>query len=683
MVAVPIGLLAASGVVAWFVAQPPRFRSDAVFQIQRDVPFIAFPTQGGRSDRFAATQLALIRTRSVLEPAWESIVNAGVLPVENIPVEPMEWLNDNLKHRISHSELVTLTFQAPDAKLAQTSLQGILDSFLDYTQSLEHTSDDRVIELLSEERDSRQAVVEQTRKQVREEVQASGVLVGDDDLTGFLGDASFNAMEQMLIRTEVDLEVLSAKYTAEQERVASGEAKLATEHQLQEFIDSTPEVAAIKTSIREAEDRLDTYLTRLTNAQNSPLVQKTRKEIRDLNRELADVQRRVRVRAEDEFKQLTEATNEERLEQLKNDVAAKTAVRNRLVQRLDEERKRVTGDAIDVEFVRDELARQEDIYDRISSRIVALQTERRAPERIEVVDPPHLPAKPVPADLKKPLVATLAALLLPFVFCAVLERLYERVSSSDSLESDAGVMVFGETARLPAHVGIQEPKRLGQLMPYRESVGSIGSLLQLSRPNGSRSQSQVIGVLSSVANEGKTHLATHLAAYLGGRDDSRTLLIEADFRAPTIRRLLGLARCPGLTQVLNGDAKIEDAICGAGLHAFGQMDLMMVGSDSLQCLPLDREKLSDIVDQLRDRYDYIVFDTSPILSTNEALPIAMTADENLLCVMKGESRLTQIRHSISQLKKVDANLLGIVVNGVDTRSYYSRYGRYDTHVEVS
>ena len=174
---------------------------------------------------------------------------------------------------------MTLRFQADSPELSQAALRGILDSYLVYSQSIESTSEDRVIELLAQERDSRRNIVDQTREKVREEVQASGVVFADDDLASFLSNASFNAMEQMLIRTEVDVEVLSARLTAEEERVASGEFANSTEHELMKFIDSTPDVDAIKKSIDEAQGRLDAYMVRLSNPANSPLVIKTKEQL--------------------------------------------------------------------------------------------------------------------------------------------------------------------------------------------------------------------------------------------------------------------------------------------------------------------------------------------------------------------------------------------------------------------
>ena len=676
-IATPIGVFAAAIVLVGLTfTQEPVFESDAIIRVRREAPFIAFQGAHSRTDRFATTQLALLRTRAVLEPALDQVKSLD--PERQISEVDTDWMSDRLKARIAQAEMVELRFRAPEAELARDALQSVLDSYLVYAQSIESTSEDRVIQLLNEERQNRKEIVNASRDKVRKEVEASGVVFADDELSSFLNNASFNAMEQMLIRTEVDIEVMNARLIAERERVETGESQAATNRELQLMIDSTPEVAALLESISEVESRIDTYMSRLSNPLDSPMVVRSRNELEQLNRELREARNRIRADAETEFREVSEEADAERLRAMEAQVASKVAVRDRLLDRVQEEKKRLSGEAIDVEFARDELARQEDIFDRISSRIVALQTERRAPDRVEIVDAPRVPKQPLPVNLKKPIAASLAAFMVPFVICFLFERVHERVANAEALAEGAGLRVFGETAKLPVH---ETHRDIEAFLPYRESVSSVGSLIRLSHaPNGN---AKVVAMVSSVANEGKTHLATHLAAYLGGAQQYRTLLVEADLRGPSIRKLLGIEKGPGLSQVLNLESTIDEAIQTTFVPGYGELEILTAGSNSVSCLPLNYERLQDVFAELRQRYDYIVVDTSPILSTTEALPVAMLSDLNLLCVMKGHSRMAQIRNSIERLTHVDANIAGMVLNGVEPREYYSRYGRYYSKAETA
>lgn len=654
---------------------PLEYESKAILRVRNRTPYIAFPQPSTGRDPFVSTQLGLLRTRSILEPAVESLsAEFTSLPGGG---DKTDWLKNSLDTKV-RAELVYLSFTSEEAALSKTALDAILNSYLKYSQSFHSVTNDRVIELLVQERENRQAIVNSAKEKIRKEVEQSGSVFTDSQYSEAVTEGSFTAMERLLINTEVELEVLRARLMSEQERIESGEAEKATEQQLAEFVAASPEVSGLRQTIAVEAERLEGYMARLKDPESSPLVIKAKRRISNLQADLGKATLRLRADAERSFVAVSEAAITEQLDELENQVAAKTKIRDRLAERLQKQTSKLNNEVIDVEFARAELARQEDIYDKISARIVALQTERAAPDRVEVIDRPQLPVSPISRDWKKILVGILVGLFAPLVPCFLYERLAERVSNADSVTAGSGVDVLGETAKLPRFI---EKSGVGAegLRPFQDSVSCVASMLQLSNKIEG---STVVGVLSSISGEGKTSFSSQLGISLAQVTQAPVLLIEADFRAPDMRHLLNLDKVNGLTEILIGEKEVADVVqedVAPGLAC--RLDVLTAGLQSDRSLPVDAKRFRELIDQLREHYEYIVIDTSPLLSTNESLSIATLTDVNLLCAMKGHSRMSQVRSSLARLARISVRPEGIVLNGVEHNSYYSRYGRYGTQVE--
>ena len=91
---------------------------------------------------------------------------------------------------------------------------------------------------------------------------------------------------------------------------------------------------------------------------------------------------------------------------------------------------------------------------------------------------------------------------------------------------------------------------------------------------------------------------------------------------------------------------------------------------------LGKDKLRCLLEKLACSYRYVLIDTPPALAASEALVIAAASDASLLCVMRDVSRIDQVKKAYDCVLAATANPLGVVLNGVSTRSYSYRYGSY-------
>ena len=184
---------------------------------------------------------------------------------------------------------------------------------------------------------------------------------------------------------------------------------------------------------------------------------------------------------------------------------------------------------------------------------------------------------------------------------------------------------------------------------------------------------QLIVVTSGAPAEGKSTISLNLALALASAE-SRTLLIDADLRRPTIEKYLDPSPGVGLTEVLQGDAELRHAVLDI---EDSDLRVLPAGEPAAEPLGLlSSPATRRLLDALRRDYDHVVIDTPPVLPFTDAAQVAASADGVLLVArsrITPESVLVQAVESLSAVR-----LLGVVLNdavsGVtDGQHYYDRY----------
>jgi capsular exopolysaccharide synthesis family protein len=190
---------------------------------------------------------------------------------------------------------------------------------------------------------------------------------------------------------------------------------------------------------------------------------------------------------------------------------------------------------------------------------------------------------------------------------------------------------------------------------------------------------KVVMITSASAGEGKTSLATHLAASLA-QIGHRTLLIDGDLRNPTAHSVFELPSQPGLSDILRGELELEETIRATPIDS-----LWMIPAgrwDRQTAKALAQERIGDIFRRLREQFDFILVDSSPVLPVTDPLLIGQHADAVLLSVLCGISRMAHVHEAYQRLTGVGLRTMGVVVNGVRLGSYGSAYS-YEANAEVN
>jgi len=168
---------------------------------------------------------------------------------------------------------------------------------------------------------------------------------------------------------------------------------------------------------------------------------------------------------------------------------------------------------------------------------------------------------------------------------------------------------------------------------------------------------------SAIRGEGKSTTISYLATVLGMYPDRKILLMDFDFRIPSVNKHFGLPQPKGLEQVLEGKISIDEAITKTDLESL-DMALPTPGKSDPALLLRTRE-VAAMVDGLRDRYDLILIDTPAIIPVADATMLLPLADGVILSVMAGRTTEPQLKRARAICEGIDARILGLVVNNVE------------------
>lgn len=260
------------------------------------------------------------------------------------------------------------------------------------------------------------------------------------------------------------------------------------------------------------------------------------------------------------------------------------------------------------------------------------------------------------------------ALGVPFL----IEYLDHTLSNLEQVESafqlrGLGIVPKIETSDAPTLIDHEESKRTSLVENFRVIRTNLLSMGSLSKAP------HVMMVTSAMPKEGKTVVSSNLAisfAHMG----ARTLLIDTDLRRGRLHRLFGYRKSPGLSNVLLGEATIEEA-CRPTTHE--NLTMLSAGRHlETGTELLGSEKFSALMALLRSKYDRIVIDTPPVLGLSETSVLQKHMDGVLFVIWSGHTPIRNMKAAIEMLQANGANFYGFVLNRLDlsaTQNYYQYY----------
>ena len=288
---------------------------------------------------------------------------------------------------------------------------------------------------------------------------------------------------------------------------------------------------------------------------------------------------------------------------------------------------------------------------------------------VEVVDNATPGAKPVRPN--KPLniaLGVIIGLVVGVGLAFFIEYLDTSVKTIDDVERTLGSPVLGV---IPQNVGylIEE----GSESPHAEAYRVLRTNLLFSRKDD---KLNTVAVVSAGAGEGKSTTVFNMATVFA-QSDQRVIVVDSDLRRPTLHKLLRVTNNLGLTNYLLKQNTLDEVIQTTSLPKLDFMASGKLPSSSLGILSSNQMK--DLIGELKQRYDFVFFDSPPIMGVSDASILASEVDMTLQVIQYRRYPQPMNLRAKQLIEKVGGNLIGIVLNNINMsqdESYYYYSGYY-------
>jgi polysaccharide biosynthesis transport protein len=694
------GLLAALALAAaTYWAWPARYTARALIQLLPQNSLAA--GSGGPQEDFAAfrtTQAALLCSRPVLQAA---LARPGIadLPEVRRFADPVGWMEKTVAvDDARDSEILAVNLSGSQPEDLAAVLNALVESYVQETiQQKTALRSGPAAQLQQKYQQYRQTVRQQQQELQEREGHSGAASAGSAPLDGPASAERLADAKQNRRHIQEELETARAELSAAREQQKRESTSGSLESAIEEYLKKDPAARVHQARLTELDDRIARIEELATPAVREELLERPRQE-RDRERAaLAACRDAARRALAAPVSPREQAELTARINRLAEQVAKLTheeQTLSRQVEHLEETLRRHPPSSPspdqtsqDTLGLRAELARSEAALHKIGERLELLQSEPMTP--LAAVLQPALPPR-IP-DRGQPLaVAGLAASGSFFLVVYALGRREfqsQKVYGLEDLHS-RGLAVIGAVPALP-------PRALrlalrSELVSMGSAPGSLNSgpsfgpaprdarggerqlywqslllesidtlraqLLRMADSTGLR----VFMITSALSGEGKTSLACHLAAGLA-RAWRKTLLVDGDLREPQIHQHFDIALDPGLSEVLRGEAELDEAIRPTALP---RLWLLSAGRwDSYAVQALAQAEMQQLFDSLKEQYDFIILDSSPVLSVADALSLGQHVDGVVLSVLTDHSRLPAVRGAHHRLSALGIRVLGTVLHG--------------------
>lgn len=202
-----------------------------------------------------------------------------------------------------------------------------------------------------------------------------------------------------------------------------------------------------------------------------------------------------------------------------------------------------------------------------------------------------------------------------------------------------------------------------------ESVQKLIVNLEYANVDGKYKAIQVTSTLSS---EGKTTLVGNMAILLAQRN-YKVAVVDLDLRKPKIHRVFQFPNDVGISNCLHGSATLSEST----KKTIYNVDVLVAGERTSAVVNLlQSEKLSAIIEELKEKYDYILIDTPPLQVNSDAVMISKLIDGVVYVIAYDLVKKNLIRDSVKELKRHDIPIIGSVLTQYKISKRYIQYNYY-------
>ena len=328
------------------------------------------------------------------------------------------------------------------------------------------------------------------------------------------------------------------------------------------------------------------------------------------------------------------------------------------------------GDPTQRDRLEDNLAQYRQTYAYLLESYEQVRlAEAQSTSTVIQAEPALPPENPIrPRTMMNTLLAAAVGFFIALGAVFLKEALDDTLRSPVEVEQQLNLPVLGLVARHEGNgskpVTMDEPRSL-----VSEAFRSLRTNIQFASVDSNVS---TVLVTSPSPSDGKTLIAANLAIVMA-QSGREVILLDADLRRPRVHSLLELPNRNGVSNLFVEETPGLDGV----ISDTEAEHLRVVTSGTSPPNPaelLGSDKMTEILNLLQDQADLLIIDSPPVMAVTDASVLAQRVDGVLLVLKTGETQMAAAKQTVEQLRRVGANILGVVLNEVDLhRSRYTYY----------
>ncbi len=317
-----------------------------------------------------------------------------------------------------------------------------------------------------------------------------------------------------------------------------------------------------------------------------------------------------------------------------------------------------------------EVETKQRIYETINLRILQETVDSSLPKQsiVQIIDgaePSKRAVRPnIPLNIA---LGVIVGLIMGFGLAFFIEYLDTSVKTIDDVERALQAPVLGV---IPQNVGALIDE--GPESPHAEAYRVLRTNVLFSRKDPLLNS---LTVVSGGAGEGKSTTIFNLATVFA-QNGQRVLIVDSDLRRPSLHKLLNVSNSIGLTNYLLKQNSLDEVIQTTSVPTLHFMPSGKLPSSSLGIL--NSTQMKEFIQTVKKRYDFVFFDSPPIMGVSDASILASEVDMALLVIQYRKYPQAMTLRAKQMVEKVGGTLLGVVLNNINISqdSYYYYYSGY-------
>jgi capsular exopolysaccharide synthesis family protein len=695
------GLIGAGLGYLQYLKQPPTYSSTARVLLVREGP-PDLPVHGVTGREVVeglANQTLLIRSPKIVEMAVKTGKLTSLPSLSPDEQTCIDLVAGGLSVSSVHeqSTMLDLTYTGRDPKDCGIIVNAVANAFQTYLGDSRQTLSKETVELIRQARDTLMKQLEEKEGNYRRFRETSTLLASGNKEAINIHAARLAQVESTRSQLLVERSQTKAELQAIEEALQTGGSREALLLMLDKPAANDAPATTPLTGPVTGRGGLRTELVPLllqeqmlleSHGPDHPRVRSVRKQIdftRSLFQEPEAAAEASPASVKDDPAKDFLAVYLESLRQELQTSARKEAELDSMFSAEQEAARNLSGEEIQDETHRADIARTQALFDAVVKRLQEVTLiQDSGGYSLEIVSKAPYGWRTGPDFMRTMLIGTCGGLFAGFLLAYLLELGDKSFRSSQDITQELGLRVIGHVPNIA---------------PAEDPGGIDGRLCTVLKPRSATAEAfrgirnalffcthgerhKVIQVTSPDPSDGKSTLACNLAVVIA-QSGKKVLLVDADFRRPRVHELFNASDAEGLSSVITGRAELGDAVQESDVS---NLSLLVCGpkpDNPSELLTLPR--FETLLDALREKFDYVIIDSPPMLAVSDPSAVAARADGVILAVRIRKNGRRSAQQAAQMLQHIGANIVGVVVNGVSATNggyYYSSYNQGPYHDEM-